>query len=225
MKTFAKHILKLLADILFPLRPTELLVGATTYEAIRKQLSPQVHAIGTVHITSLLPYRMPEIQALCIEAKFHKSEKAYELLGKVLGMYIRNESIEKSSKEIPRKVVLVPIPLGAKRRAERGYNQVEEIAKNAVVFLNTTTQTQEKIFLFNSTILTRTKETKPQMTLGRAERMKNMTGVFEANAQLFSDTLYIVIDDVVTTGSTLAAAHSALTGAGANHILFIALAH
>jgi predicted amidophosphoribosyltransferase len=63
------------------------------------------------------------------------------------------------------------------------------------------------------------------MTLGRAERMKNMTGVFEANAQLFSDTLYIVIDDVVTTGSTLAAARTALLQTGAQRIFLLALAH
>ncbi len=246
MKTFAKNILKILTDILFPLRPTELLVDAMAFDTCKRLLRPQTHAIRDTEVISLLPYRVPEIQALCIEAKFHKSEKAYELFGKVLSMYIRYEFIEKSLKEIPRKVVLVPIPLGAKRRAERGYNQVEEIAKRAIEILHANAQNLEMNFesknkqplsrtgtnvdstestvTLDAHLLVRTKETKPQMTLGRAERMKNMTGVFEANAQLFSDTLYIVIDDVVTTGSTLAAARAALLQTGAQRIFLLALA-
>ena len=45
------------------------------------------------------------------------------------------------------------------------------------------------------------------------------------HAQISTDTLYVIIDDVITTGSTVIEAGRALRAAGAIHICAIALAH
>ena len=63
-------------------------------------------------------------------------------------------------------------------------------------------------------------------SLSRAERLKNLTGVFAAGEHaLPPDTPLILFDDIVTTGSTLDEAARALTRAGFTHITRLALAH
>jgi ComF family protein len=212
------HLLfKKILDLLFPRRSTELFVDAADQISCYALMKTQQNTIGDMCVYSLLPYKAPLVQALCIEAKFHKNAKAYVLLGSMLALYLKHEVLI----EAPQNVVIVPIPLGALRRAERGYNQVEEITKSAAKFLNV----DSKRVIVNREILTRSRETIPQMTLDKVDRLKNMADVFEVRAAICDDTLYIVIDDVVTTGATLAAAHSAFKRAGARHILLLAIAH
>ena len=74
-------------------------------------------------------------------------------------------------------------------------------------------------------MLTRTRDTQTQITLPRAKRLENMRGAFDATNQLDPSYLYIVFDDVITTGATMQAAVDALVAAGARDILPVALAH
>ncbi len=214
---FFTFFFKKILELLFPNRSTELLVNAAEKISCYALMKIQENTIDNICVYSLLPYKAPLTQALCIEAKFYKNAKAYTLLGCVIALYLKHKVLI----EAPQNIVIVPIPLGAKRRAERGYNQVEEILKYVLKDSNVT----NKKYTLDTKLLARVKETTPQMTLGRAERLKNMSGVFKAPAPLCADTLYIVVDDVVTTGATLAAAHSALKQAGAKHTLLLAIAH
>jgi predicted amidophosphoribosyltransferase len=110
----------------------------------------------------------------------------------------------------------VPIPLGAGRRKERGYNQAEEIARRAGATLS---------IPLEAAALIRTRETASQVSLPKWRRRENMLGAFDAAQQADPALLYIVVDDVCTTGATLLAAATALRAAGARKILPIALAH
>ena len=74
-------------------------------------------------------------------------------------------------------------------------------------------------------LLERTRDTKPQTSLNREARKRNMQGAFRATEPLDPDLAYIILDDVMTTGATLEAACTALTEAGALHVEAIALAH
>lgn len=95
---------------------------------------------------------------------------------------------------ISAKPILVPIPLSTKKLRKRGYNQAELLAK----------ELGRRFGLEVLPILKRVKETKPQYGLKREERMENMKGAFEINGKIKNEKrVVILVDDVLTTGSTM----------------------
>lgn len=93
--------------------------------------------------------------------------------------------------------VIVPVPLHPRRRAERGFNQADYIAR----VLSTSTG------LPIAPLLARKRYTKQQARLSKSERSKNMANAFSyvrSNVSS-SGTRVILVDDVYTTGSTMQA--------------------
>ena len=104
--------------------------------------------------------------------------------------------------------ILIPIPLHPAREAQRGFNQSEKIAQILAKILN---------WEVAGNILIRTKNTKPQTELPAKLRRKNVIGAFKVVSK--SDVAgknFILVDDLVTTGSTLKSAGVALKRVGAN---------
>lgn len=194
-------------DLLFPLRNTARIVATCTDEAVGRLLSP-------LHISedssALLPYRHPLVRALILEAKFKRNRRAQKLLGAVLTEYLASYTGDHNTFERQR-YVAVAIPLSAKRLQERGYNQVEEIARAGGVR--------------TEAVLKRTRDTVAQTTLRKRERLTNMEGAFAVTGEIDPSRTYIVIDDVSTTGATLHAAIETLRRAGAQRVHGIALTH
>jgi len=109
---------------------------------------------------------------------------------------------------------LVPVPLSRARQSWRGFNQAEILGKLLAKQLKVP---------FNTGVLAKTKETKPQAKLTRAERLQQVAGVFEAKGEI-SGQNFIVFDDVWTTGATMKAAAAALKRNGASKVWGLALA-
>jgi ComF family protein len=164
---------------------------------------------------SLLPYRNPLIQAAIIEAKFHDARAAQVALGAVLAIYLR-PLVQKDS--FLGRHVLIPIPLSKERQRSRGYNQVERVCSIAAQRLGTPIEVE-------GSLLVRTRDTSPQTSLGGAARHQNLIGAFQLSSTPDPDATYILVDDVLTTGSTLTAALVAFKSAGIERIIPIALAH
>lgn len=91
------------------------------------------------------------------------------------------------------KPVLIPIPLSAKRLRKRGYNQAELYAKGL----------KGKFGLEIQQLLVRSKETRPQFGLSREDRQDNMKDAFRFGGVNVTQKTAFLVDDILTTGSTL----------------------
>lgn len=217
-------------DLLFPPRDTQLFVRAATLESVCRHLAPRTVRMNDASAISLLPYREPLMQALITEAKYENNRKAQQLLGTLLARYLQDHiKVWATSAQQQGKIVIVPLPLGIKRRKERGYNQTEEIARFAQ---NSFTQSappniSSRVILMPGALI-RTRDTAAQTSLGRDARLTNMQGAFALSSSIEAldpSYSYMLFDDVLTTGATLAAAHKALQDAGAKSIILLTLAH
>lgn len=110
--------------------------------------------------------------------------------------------------------ILIPIPLGARRRRRRGYNQSERLA--AAISARVGGGVREDL-------LARRRETPTQTALTPEERQANVAGAFVA-APGVRDAALVLVDDVFTTGATLAEAATALLRAGARDVQAVTFA-
>jgi competence protein ComFC len=102
--------------------------------------------------------------------------------------------------------VIVPVPLHPARERERGFNQAALLAE----LLASSTE------LPAHDVLERTRYTTTQTAYDRAERMENLHGAFRLRKnQDVRDLRVLLIDDVLTTGSTLSECARVLKAAGA----------
>ena len=117
-------------------------------------------------------------------------------------------------------VLIVPVPVHADRERTRGYDQAALIAEAAA----------ERLDLPVLRALERGRATVAQFELGRDERAANVAGAFRLRSserdagRAIAGRWILLVDDVVTTGATLAACAVALERAGALAVSAIAVA-
>ena len=107
--------------------------------------------------------------------------------------------------EVPRGARVVWVPLGRRRRIERGYDQ-------AMLLAGAFSRAAGLRLLRGA--MRRVRETPPQVGRDRAARARNVEGAFAASRAVTGLDL-VLVDDVVTTGATAEAASRALREAGA----------
>ena len=147
------------------------------------------------------------------------------------------------------KILLIPLPITDRRRKERGYNQTELLV-DEIARLDT-----EKRFMISKDLLVRTKHVARQTLKGREERLEGSKGIFAVNKKTteqlnhriceqlkngaieqfgkdmssntgeFKCISVVIIDDVITTGSTMKEACAALRAAGFTHVTGLSVAH
>jgi ComF family protein len=110
--------------------------------------------------------------------------------------------------------LVVPVPLSAQRRVERGYNQAACIAKPLAAVLG---------LRYHPFGIERTRDTPSQVGLSGEARRQNVMGAFKALPEVVAGQRVLIIDDVRTTGSTLEACALALRDAGAREIFGLTL--
>jgi len=114
----------------------------------------------------------------------------------------------------PAPELVCAVPLSGPRLAARGYNQALAIAAPLA---------RELGLPLAPALLARTRDTVAQSTLELDARARNLDGAFVA-LQAARGRRVLVVDDVMTSGATLAAAASALRSAGARHVANLVVA-
>ncbi|WP_321334363.1 ComF family protein [uncultured Bacteroides sp.] len=140
--------------------------------------------------------------------------KGNKELGEVMGRFMARELLDSGFFE--GMDVIIPVPLHPSKKAKRGYNQSEWIARgiasvttlpidivSVVRKVNTDTQTRKSAF----------------------ERWENVNGIFELQgANHFEGKHILIIDDVLTTGATTVACAASFNGIPAVRISVLTLA-
>lgn len=113
--------------------------------------------------------------------------------------------------------IIIPVPLHKKRLKSRGYNQSQMIAKGIKDIIGGEIITD---------ILFRSENTESQTRKQRFERWENIKDAFSANFfKEYADKKIVLIDDVTTTGATIAACIKTLRECGYNNISVLTLAY
>ena len=110
---------------------------------------------------------------------------------------------------------LLPMPLSAARLRARGFNQALLLARALHA---------ERL---RADVLLRVRDTPPQSSLSRPQRLKGLQGAYALEPSLAGvvrDTRVVLLDDVMTTGASLHAAARVLRQAGAAHITALVFA-
>lgn len=138
--------------------------------------------------------------------KFHGRLSHARLLGELLA-----DALAMQPGPLPQ--ALIPVPLHPARLRERGFNQALELARPVARQLGVPLLDYGR----------RIRRTPPQMGLDAAARRTNLRGAFQASGPLPVQHV-AVLDDVLTTGSTLREFTAVLAAAGAETIVVWALA-
>lgn len=181
---------------------------------------PVARAPEYAFISSILDYRSPAIRKLIWQFKYKNARRVAKCFGEKLYEDIiagLGEDLFISKKET---FLLVPIPLHKKRLRERGYNQSELLAREIQKY------DTEEILELSPKALVRTRATNAQAKKEkRLARFENLRGAFAADPKLVHRRNIILIDDVTTTGATLAEARKVLLKAGARSVKAWTVAH
>lgn len=113
------------------------------------------------------------------------------------------------------KVHLIPIPLHVRKNRARGFNQSELFARKLAIKFG---------WEIDDEFLDKRRASLSQTKLTKAERRENVTDIFRVKKDIQKDVVYILVDDVITTGTTIAEASKVLKEGGAKYVYAITIA-
>ena len=212
MRSILGVIVSAFIDLLFPKQRLVRELESRDGIALRNFLPSAEH--GRNSIRAIFSYRDRRVRTLIWEIKYRANARLIESAAEVLLMEIHSHITAGE------KILLIPIPLSGKRLRERGFNQVEKLV--AAVCKKDLSGSVEN----GSGLLIKQKHTVPQTELSRAERLQNLVGAFVLKEPEHArGRTCIVLDDVSTTGATIAEAKKVLHAAGARKVEGLVLAH
>lgn len=171
---------------------------------------------------TLFDYKQPLVKRAIWALKYHHKRSLATYFGTALYREFFKQ-LTHGHKKIREEIILLPIPAHKKANAVRGYNHTEAIARA----IDRCAKEDRLELTIRTDILFKKKENLRQVeTKGRTGRIKNVENIFgvEHGEELAGKTV-IIIDDVITTGATIADARRALKEWRPRRILAIAVAH
>jgi len=231
-----RSIISTILEALFPLSgPEKELALLTPIKALN--VLPASPPVPISDASAIFAYKDPRVQKLIWHIKYKRSKHAVEIAGYALYKWLKEVAVNDSGNY---SYLIIPMPITPRRQRERGYNQCELILEE-IQRLNDESPTNR--FTSFSDLLIRTNHFARQTLKNRSERLESVKDIFSVNeqvAKLFKPTLIdnsqgdnisarnkkiIVIDDVITTGSTMKEALNTLRSAGFQNVYGLSVAH
>lgn len=136
-----------------------------------------------------LCYYSGQIRDAILDYKFNEKSYIYETFINIL------KNNEKIYVQLKKYDIIMPVPISKKRLKHRGYNQSAIFARKVADMFGID---------YKENILVKTKDNKPQSTLGQEERLKNVQDVYNViNETKIYNKKILIIDDIFTTGNTV----------------------
>ena len=159
-------------------------------ENILTHLFRESQEIPVEHVSSFLYYtKESPYHQLLIRLKYKGETQIGVELGRWFGTELKHAPLYQTIEAI------IPVPLHPKKERKRGYNQSQLFAEGISSVTGWALETK---------VLKRTRHTATQTKLNRKERQKNVTGAFSlCNEERIADKHVLLVDDILTTGSTL----------------------
>jgi ComF family protein len=150
------------------------------------------------------------VQRMLHQLKYGKRPEVGKVLGQIYGYELLRAGEGHSFDWV------IPIPLHPRKLAQRGYNQSDQFAAGLSESLG---------IPWSDEILKRGKFTETQTHKTRIERFENVSGIFEiTQPEKIQNRRIALVDDIVTTGSTLESAIIELRQNGAKEVTVITIA-
>jgi len=215
----AKKIWNYFLDALFPKKESIASLEQEQWQSFRKILPRAGNELSAHNIFPLFDYRNPKVRAIVWDIKYKRNTRLAEALSKLMHEEMLESLADIELFEGSGPFLLIPIPMSAERRRERGFNQTELLA-------SLIEKQSGAAFSYNPRLLEKIRHTSPQAELSRAERLDNLTGAYRvSDPESIRGKNIIVIDDVATTGSILREATRILKISGAREIIAFTIAH
>ncbi len=155
-------------------------------------------------------YYEAELSRLVQGLKFYGRKNLVQLLSPLMAS-VFYESWNREAFDL-----ILPVPLHPKRKRERGYNQSELLARALA---------DQIAIPVNCRALIRIRSTLPQIGLSDSRRFENVQKAFRCiDAMIIANKRILLIDDVMTTGATVASAAQALLEAGCFRVSVLTVA-
>lgn len=161
----------------------------------------------------LTHYQNKIIQKLIKDAKFYHKKDILEDLAAHLSKKLF-EHIEEKKEEI----LLIPTPMYFWKKIKRGYNQSEILVKS---------MSKNCQIPYNNSLIYKTRKTKPQSHLNKIERIENLKNAFildKNEIEKYRQKTFVIVDDVVSTGTTLSELAKLLKKSGIKKVYAITIA-
>jgi len=182
---------------------------------------PSAEEISLSHCSALFSYKDARVRELVWQIKYQKNKTLTQEVSRLLYEYILDDIQDSFYFKKQERVLLVSVPSTWRRKFERGGNQSNRIATSIL------SHDTGNIFEYYPDTIKKIRNTVSQTkTKNRAERLKNLTGAFVVqDSEKVKGRRVILIDDVVTTGSTLKEMRDLLKDAGAKSVESFVIAH
>ncbi len=170
-------------------------------------------------ITPLFQYKDNKVKAIVWELKYRENTLPLHTIGRMIHDEIITIVSEIVLFNANAEFLLIPMPMTETAKSERGYNQSELLAKSIIE------SDTQRTLIYAPQWFRKVKETPKQShSESKQDRISNLMDCFEANTNVGGKYIFL-IDDVVTTGSTLKEARKTLMDAGAADVFAFTIAH